>query len=107
MTRYADTMEKLVGRKIVSCFGFVLLILLALTILALAWLTGAGCQSPGTPADAAARLARAGEECQQGNWDGALADLDRVIKLTPDSAPAHQLRGQAKQVKGDFPGALG
>jgi len=76
------------------------------TILALAWLTGAGCQSPGTPADAAARLARAGEECQQGNWDGALADLDRVIKLTPDSAPAHQLRGQAKQVRGDFPGTL-
>jgi hypothetical protein len=37
MARYADTMEKLVGRKTVSCFGFVLFILLALIILALAW----------------------------------------------------------------------
>ena len=37
MVSRAETMEKLLGRRAVSCFGFALLLLALLLILALAW----------------------------------------------------------------------
>lgn len=37
------------------------------------------------------------------NYDGAIADLDRALMLTPDNAVAYMLRAQAKFAKKDMP----
>ena len=41
-----------------------------------------------------------------GNYDGAIADFDRAIKLDPKSAGAYCARGDVKQAKGDWDGAI-
>jgi tetratricopeptide (TPR) repeat protein len=39
------------------------------------------------------------------DWDGEIADLDRIIAVDPGVSAYYQLRGQAKFDKGDYAGA--
>jgi lipoprotein NlpI len=41
-----------------------------------------------------------------GNYDAAIADFDRAIKLDPKNAGAYCARGDVKQAKGDWDGAI-
>jgi regulator of sirC expression with transglutaminase-like and TPR domain len=42
---------------------------------------------------------------RQGNAEAALADAERLIELTPDSAYLYAFRGAAKSIGGDMAGA--
>lgn len=47
-------------------------------------------------------LAKAGKS----DYDGVIADCDRVITLNPDFAEAYSNRGLAKAIKGGYDGAI-
>ena len=49
---------------------------------------------------------KANNELIIGNYDKAIAHLDRAIKIAPDFAPAYVGRGDAKDAKGDYDGAI-
>ena len=40
------------------------------------------------------------------NWAGALADFNRALEMNPKNAAAYAQRGVARQIEGDFSGAL-
>ena len=40
-----------------------------------------------------------------GDWDGAIADFTKVIKINSQDANAYSYRGQAKKARGDQAGA--
>ena len=49
---------------------------------------------------------RAVAKQEKGDYDGAIADSNRIIKLDPKFVPAYYLRGVSKQAKGDADGAI-
>jgi tetratricopeptide (TPR) repeat protein len=49
---------------------------------------------------------RAHAKSDKGDYDGAIADLNRAIELDPKYASAYNNRGLAKQGKGDLDGAI-
>lgn len=69
-------------------------------LLALALSCAAPAQDAFTPYESGLR------KLNQGDLDGAMADLDRSLKIDPNHAPALQARGSARRRKGDLDGAL-
>ncbi|MEZ0228146.1 MAG: tetratricopeptide repeat protein, partial [Planctomycetota bacterium] len=43
---------------------------------------------------------------RRNDLDGALADIDRGLRLDPSYAPSWNLRGRVKALKRDIPGAI-
>jgi tetratricopeptide (TPR) repeat protein len=52
------------------------------------------------------RLSRGNEELEKGNYDGAIADFDSVIKYAPELTEAYLRRGEARYKSSDYNGAL-
>jgi tetratricopeptide (TPR) repeat protein len=58
------------------------------------------------PKDAGAYYNRGNAELDKGDFDGAIADYNRVIELDPKFTDAYGNRGFAKHAKGDLDGAI-
>jgi tetratricopeptide (TPR) repeat protein len=59
--------------------------------------------APGSPWS---HLAKGVALLQEGEFDGAVQEGERVVSLAPDLAEGHQLLGVARRQAGDLPGAL-
>jgi tetratricopeptide (TPR) repeat protein len=79
--------------------GMFLLLLVATALTQAAEVSG-GMQSQGEPSDAEAFYARASERTIQGDYAGALRDLDEALRLRPDWVEAYVGRGNVRYIIG-------
>jgi len=73
----------------------------ALSVLALGSPLMTGCANP----LATQYLIQGVEKYEVGNYQGAIADYDKVIEINPKLADAYRMRGVNKELIGDLKGA--